>query len=57
METIIGIEIFPIISFIIFFVFFIALFVWVARMQKSEINFLAAMPLEDENESTKTNQQ
>ena len=47
METIIGIEIFPVISFIIFFLFFIALFVWVAKMKKSEINKLSAMPLEN----------
>ena len=57
METINGIEIFPIISFIIFFVFFIALFVWVAKMKKSEVSFLAALPLEEENETTKTNMQ
>lgn len=50
METIIGIEIFPIISFLIFFLFFIVLFVWVAKMQKSEVNALAALPLDNEND-------
>ncbi|MEQ8624945.1 MAG: CcoQ/FixQ family Cbb3-type cytochrome c oxidase assembly chaperone [Vicingaceae bacterium] len=50
METIIGIEIFPIISFLIFFIFFIGLFIWVAGMRKAEINTMASMPLEDENE-------
>ena len=50
METIVGIEVFPIISFIIFFVFFIGLFVWVAKMQKSEVNFMAAMPLDEDYE-------
>ena len=49
METIIGIEIFPIISFLIFFIFFIGLFIWVAGMQKAEVNSMAAMPLEDDN--------
>jgi len=53
METIIGIEIFPIISFLIFFIFFIGLFVWVFRMQKSEINTMAAMPLDEEYNENK----
>lgn len=53
METIGGIEIFPMISFLIFFIFFIALFVWVIRMSKSEVSQMAALPLEeDENEQT-----
>lgn len=47
METIIGIEIFPIISFLIFFIFFCVLFIWVFRIQKSEIKTLSAMPLND----------
>lgn len=49
METIAGINIFPIISFIIFFLFFLVLFIWVAKIRKSEINELAAMPLDDNN--------
>lgn len=51
MDTIIGIEIFPLISFIIFFVFFIVLFVWVARLKNNEVNAIAALPLE-ENDNT-----
>ena len=47
METITGIEIFPLISFVIFFVFFCVLFIWVARMRSSEVDELAAMPLND----------
>jgi len=51
METIVGIEIFPIISFLIFFIFFIGLFIWVAKLKKAEVNALAALPFEnDENE-------
>jgi hypothetical protein len=50
MESIIGIEVFPIISFLIFFLFFIVLFIWVAKMQKSEVNALAALPLDNEND-------
>ena len=51
METIIGIEIFPLISFIIFFIFFTGLFVWVAYMKKDEVNQLAQLPLNDTNDS------
>lgn len=47
MDTIAGIEIFPIISFLIFFLFFITLFIWVARIKKSEISMLADLPFED----------
>lgn len=55
MDTIIGIEIFPLISFIIFFVFFIVLFIWVAKMKNSEVNALAAMPLDEDSYVTKSN--
>lgn len=47
MDTIIGIELFPLISFIIFFLFFIVLFLWVLKMKKSDVAVLAAMPLEE----------
>ncbi len=47
MESIIGIEIFPLISFIIFFLFFAGLFIWVAYMKKDEINELSQIPLND----------
>lgn len=55
METIVGIEIFPIISFIIFFIFFIGLFIWVAKMNKSEINMMAEMPLDEDIENKNSN--
>tara|TARA_R110002049_G_scaffold191811_3_gene360738 strand:+ start:965 stop:1177 length:213 start_codon:yes stop_codon:yes gene_type:complete len=55
MDTIAGIDIFPVISFIIFFIFFIGLFVWVAKMSKSEVTTLSALPFED-GESTNTSQ-
>lgn len=51
MSTIGGIEIFPIISFLIFFIFFIGLFIWVLRMKKKDMDDLANMPLND-NETT-----
>ena len=55
METIVGIEIFPIISFLIFFIFFIGLFVWVAKMNKAEVNTLAALPFDNEENETINN--
>lgn len=50
LETIDGIEVYPIISFIIFFSFFIGLTVYVVRMKKDRINEIKNIPLEDENE-------
>ncbi|MCB9364940.1 MAG: CcoQ/FixQ family Cbb3-type cytochrome c oxidase assembly chaperone [Flavobacteriales bacterium] len=48
METIDGIAIFPIISFVIFFSFFIGLLVWVFRTDKSYINHVENLPLQGE---------
>ncbi len=46
METIVGIEIFPLISLVIFFVFFVGLFIYIARANKDEINEIARIPLD-----------
>jgi len=54
LDTIAGIDIYPVISFIIFFLFFIGLFIWVAKMKKSEVTMLSALPFENE-ENEKTN--
>jgi len=48
METIVGIEIFPLISFVIFFLFFLGLLIWVFRADKKHIRKMAEMPLEDQ---------
>ncbi|TXB67008.1 CcoQ/FixQ family Cbb3-type cytochrome c oxidase assembly chaperone [Vicingus serpentipes] len=48
METIDGIEIFPIISFVIFFSFFVGLLIWVFRTDKSYINYVENLPLQEE---------
>ena len=50
METISGIEIFPLISFLIFFLFFLGLLVWVFWTDKEHIRKMAEMPL-DEHEN------
>jgi cbb3-type cytochrome oxidase subunit 3 len=46
METIIGIEIYPIISLIIFFLFFIGIIYWVMRMDRKHIIEVGNLPLE-----------
>lgn len=54
MESIIGIEVYPLISFLIFFIFFTGLFLWVAYMKKDEVNALSQLPLNDQNDSKKS---
>lgn len=49
METIIGIEIFPLIAFLIFFIFFTGLLIYVWKMNKSHVDAMGQMPLDDEN--------
>lgn len=47
MTSIDGIEIYPMISLVIFVAFFIGLGVWVFRMKKSSIKELSDYPLND----------
>lgn len=46
METIAGIEIFPLISLVIFFAFFVGLFIYIARTDKKQINEISRIPLD-----------
>ncbi len=48
MDTIGGIEIYPIISLLIFFTFFVLLFIWVATYKKETIKELSNMPFMDD---------
>jgi cell division septal protein FtsQ len=48
METIDGIAIYPIISLLIFFLFFVLLFVYVIKMKKTDISEISAYPLSDD---------
>jgi cytochrome c oxidase cbb3-type subunit 4 len=50
MESMEGIEIYPIISLIIFFGFFVALFWWVFTAKKDYINKVSKIPLEKQND-------
>lgn len=53
METIAGIEIFPIISLLIFFIFFVGLFFWVFTYKKETIETLSNLPFMDEAQPKK----
>ncbi|MFD0976713.1 CcoQ/FixQ family Cbb3-type cytochrome c oxidase assembly chaperone [Salinimicrobium gaetbulicola] len=50
METIGGVEIYPILSLLIFFVFFVLLFWWVFTAKKDYIQNMEQIPLEPEND-------
>ncbi|UPZ13905.1 cbb3-type cytochrome oxidase subunit 3 [Flavobacterium humidisoli] len=47
METISGIEIYPIISLLIFFLFFVGLGVWVFSYRKEKIQEMSNIPLDE----------
>lgn len=51
METISGVEIYPIISLIIFFTFFMILFWWVLTAKKEYINKVSNLPLDNNNQN------
>ena len=50
MDSIVGIEIYPIISLIIFFTFFVVLFLWVFTAKKEYIKTVSNLPLENQND-------
>ena len=47
METIAGVSIYPILSLLIFFSFFVVLGLWVVSYKKEKINELSNIPLND----------
>jgi cytochrome c oxidase cbb3-type subunit 4 len=47
METIAGVAIYPILSLLIFFVFFVGLGLWVYSYKKDKIKELSNIPLND----------
>ncbi|MCK0178192.1 CcoQ/FixQ family Cbb3-type cytochrome c oxidase assembly chaperone [Flavobacteriaceae bacterium S0862] len=49
MESITGIEIYPIISLLIFFIFFVILFWWVISAKKDYIQTVSNIPLDNQN--------
>lgn len=50
MESISGIEVYPIISLLIFFLFFVALFWWVFTAKKEYVQAMSEIPLEQDNQ-------
>lgn len=46
LRSISGAELFPVIAIIIFFVFFVLLLIYVVRMDKKEVDEMAAIPLD-----------
>jgi len=50
MDSIDGIEIYPIISLLIFFTFFVGLFYWVFTAKKDYINNVSNLPLDNQND-------
>lgn len=47
LSSIENIEIYPIISLLIFVLFFVGMFIWVIRVDKSYVQEMKAMPLGD----------
>jgi cytochrome c oxidase cbb3-type subunit 4 len=48
LEQINGVEIYPIISLVIFFTFFVATTLWIFSKSKEEIEYEERLPLEDQ---------
>jgi cbb3-type cytochrome oxidase subunit 3 len=48
LSSIENIEIYPIISLLIFVTFFVGMFIWVIKVDKKYINHMKDMPLKDE---------
>lgn len=51
LESITGIEIYPMISLLIFFIFFVGLFYWVFTAKKDYITTVSNIPLDNQNET------
>lgn len=48
LETIAGVEIYPVISLLIFFTFFVGLSIWVFTYSKEKISELSDIPLKED---------
>lgn len=51
MDSISGIEIYPMISLLIFFIFFVLLFWWVLTAKKEYIDRMSDIPLDNQNDT------
>ena len=57
LESIQGVDIWPVISLVIFFIFFVGILVKVAFIDKKFINKMKEMPLDDGTDSNQNNEQ
>ncbi|RDI04467.1 CcoQ/FixQ family Cbb3-type cytochrome c oxidase assembly chaperone [Flavobacterium sp. AG291] len=55
LESISGVEIFPIISLLIFFLFFIVLYTWVFTYKKEKITELSNIPFDGDDQNNTIN--
>ncbi|MFP9114182.1 CcoQ/FixQ family Cbb3-type cytochrome c oxidase assembly chaperone [Flavobacterium sp. RHBU_3] len=53
LETISGVEIYPLLSLLIFFIFFVALYTWTYTYKKEKITELSNIPFGDEESEIK----
>jgi hypothetical protein len=51
LTSITGVGIFPMISLLVFFVFFIALGIYTVKADKERLKYLASLPVEEKNEN------
>ncbi len=49
LTSIAGVEIFPMISLLIFFAFFVVLGMYVVKVDKTKLKYLEALPIEKDN--------
>ena len=49
LEHINGIEIYPLVSLIVFFIFFVLILIWVLKSDKKHLEKMANLPLENSN--------
>jgi cytochrome c oxidase cbb3-type subunit IV len=54
LDTITGIGIYPVISFLIFFGFFLAVLLWVRSVSRAHITHMASLPLLEETHNTES---
>jgi hypothetical protein len=48
LESITGVDIYPVASLLIFFVFFAALIIWAVRVNKQYIHYMKDMPVDND---------
>jgi cbb3-type cytochrome oxidase subunit 3 len=51
LRSIEGIGLYPVVSLVVFFLFFTTVFLWVSRIRREEAEHMAAMPLDDDEPS------